>query len=107
MKDIQNWLIVVFMGGIAIKMVCEYIKDLKKPSNDEVRDVVKLEGKMNELEGRQNRIESLIDKKVDNAVWLERSSKIESFSRQHNTELTAVRQELNKLNNIIAGMKRI
>lgn len=97
MEELKCWLVVILVGGVVVKAIWQFIIDLKKPSNDEVRDATRLESRLNELEHRQNRLELAIDKKVDNAVWLERSAKLEGFSKQHNVELTAVRKELNEV----------
>lgn len=89
--------------GLIGKIVWDYFARLREPTNEEVRELTRLEGRINAIERQSNQLEITVAKKVDNAVWLERSAKLESFSKLHHDEISAVRSELAEIRKILKG----
>lgn len=87
--------------GLVGKVVWAYIQKLREPSIAEVKEIGRLGERLSLLEQQQITIEKMVNNKVDSTVWLERSAKLEGFSKQHNTELAEVRKELRLLREAI------
>ena len=66
----QETLIYAIGALVITKMVWEFIRNLRKPTEREVEKIAKLETRVSELEIK-------IDKKVDETLWQERSDKFD------------------------------
>lgn len=75
---------------ILARVVWEFIQQLRNPSNEEVR-------KMTEIEGRVKALEDTIKEKVDQKQWEERSAKFDAFLDTINAELGSLKQEIKEL----------
>ena len=92
----DNALAVTILTVLVGKMLWEFVQSLKKPSNEEVKEITQLEGRVAALEEK-------IQKKVDNNQWEERSAKFDAFLVTINKELGSLNQEIKELRKDLKG----